>query len=268
MPWFKKSPQRKDARLPALPLPPLERWTRFLDLPRHREITVELAGGPFRISDPLSFYWSYKEIVEDRIYDFPFHGETPRILDLGANCGLSALFFVLRYPGLRLTCVEADPGLFAILRENLRTSSKGRQIDLLHGAISPAPGEVDFHASGADSGRLIPHATLPSKTCRVPALTLDSLIHDRVDFLKMDIEGAETEVIAGAGHLDRVARLFVEYHSFSGQEQRLDELLHRLRRENFRAWIRTQYCPTHPFHDPRPQTDMDLQLNIFAERQN
>lgn len=266
--WFKKKFRRKDGRLPVLPLPPLERWTRFLDLPRHREITVRLAGRPFRIPDPLSFYWSYKEIVEDRIYDFPFSSDCPCILDLGANCGLSALFFLLRYPEAQLTCVEADPDLFAVLRENLHTTDFESRTRFLSAAIGPAAGEVDFHASGADSGRLIPHRTLPSKTRRVPAITLDSLIEGPVDFLKMDIEGAETDVLLASGKLDCIARVFVEYHSLTDRPQRLDELLSHLRRFGFRTWIQTQYCPPLPFHEVRPQADMDLQLNIFAERVN
>jgi len=268
LPWFKKKSRRKDDRLPALPLPPLERWTRFLDLPRHREVTVELAGRPFRVPDPLSFYWSYKEIVEDRIYDFPDPAGAPRILDLGANCGLSALFFLLRYPEARLTCVEADPALFAILRENLRTADFERRIRFLSAAVSPTAGEVEFHAAGADSGRLFPHETLPSETRRVPAVRLDELLHEPVDLLKMDIEGAETEVLLASNQLQAAARLFVEYHSFTGQPQRLDELLACLRRNGFRTWIQTQYCPALPFHEIRPHADMDLQLNLFAERKN
>jgi FkbM family methyltransferase len=246
----------------------LERWTRFLDLPRHREVTVELAGRPFRVPDPLSFYWSYKEIVEDRIYDFPFPAGSPRILDLGANCGLSGLFFLLRYPEARLTCVEADPALFAILRDNLRTADFERRTRFVSAAVSPIAGEVEFHASGADSGRLIPHETLPSRTRRVTAVSLDSLIERPVDFLKMDIEGAETDVLLAAGKLDAVARVFVEYHSLTDRPQRLDELLAHLRQVGFRTWIQTQYCPPLPFHEIRPQADMDLQLNLFAERKN
>jgi len=266
LPWFKKKTRRKDHGLPDLPLPPLAHWTRFLDLPRHQQVTVELAGRPFRVADPLSFYWSYKEIVEDRIYDFPTPTPLPRIMDLGANCGLSALFFLLRYPEAHLTCVEADPSLFAILQENVGAFATRHSVNFFHAAISPSAGQVDFHATGADSGRLLPHATLPSKIHRIPAVTLDSLVNDPIDFLKMDIEGAETDVLLSFNRLDRLARIFVEYHSFLRQTQRLDELLARLRGAGFRTLIQTQYCPALPFHAQHPQADMDLQLNIFAER--
>ena len=235
-------------------------------MPRHQEMTIELAGRPFRIPDPLSFYWSYREIVEDRIYDFPCTVVSPRILDLGANCGLSALFFLLRYPEARLTCVEADPSLFSILEKNIRPVASASRVVLQQAAVAAATGVIDFHSSGADSGRLVPHASLPSKLHKVPAVSLDSLIDGPIDFLKVDIEGAETEVILACQKLDQVHRLFVEYHSFVGMAARLDELLACLRRAGFRTWIQTQYCPPRPFHEIHPHADMDLQLNLFASR--
>jgi len=267
LPWFTKKSLRKDDRLPPLPLPPLQRWEPFLKLPRHLEVNVELAGRPFRVPDPLSFYWSYKEIVEDRIYDFPCTNNPMRILDLGANCGLSGLFFLLRYPNARVTCVEADPKLFDILQKNLLAVDSMNPVNFVPAAVSCTAGEIDFHSSGADSGRLTPHLMLPSATHRVRSVTLDSLIEEPIDFLKMDIEGAEIDVLLTSVKLEAVSRIFVEYHSFMGREQRLDELLSYLRQLGFRTWIQTQYCPALPFHETRPHADMDLQLNIFAKRE-
>ena len=105
MSWFKKKSLRKDDRLPPLPLPPLQRWEPFLKLPRHLEVNVELAGRPFRVPDPLSFYWSYKEIVEDRIYDFPCTNNPVRILDLAKDMiklsGFSEDEIKIEFSGLR-----------------------------------------------------------------------------------------------------------------------------------------------------------------------
>jgi len=267
LPLFKKKSLTKDDRLPPLPLPPLQRWEPFLKLPRHLEVNVELAGRPFRVPDPLSFYWSYKEIVEDRIYDFPCTKNPMHILDLGANCGLSGLFFLLRYPNAQVTCIEADPQLFDILRKNLLAADSMNRVKFVAAAVSPTAGEIDFYSSGADSGRLTPHVTLPSATHRVRSVALDSLIDEPVDFLKMDIEGAEIDVLLTSVKLKAVSRIFVEYHSFVGHEQRLDELLSHLRQLGFRTWIQTQYCPALPFHETRPHADMDLQLNMFAKRE-
>jgi hypothetical protein len=45
----------------------------------------------------------------------------------------------------------------------------------------------------------------------------------RVDLLKMDIEGAEADVLEDCrGSLGGVQHLFVEYHAYTGQPQRLD----------------------------------------------
>ncbi len=266
MSWpFSRSRSRQIA-LPELPLPKLKKWKRFLDLPRNQLVEADLLGKKFLIPDPLSFYWSYKEIIEDRIYDFPHINDSPRILDLGANCGLSALFFILRYPSVRLSCVEADAGIFGILKSNLQNWANDKQVAFRHAAVAGSGNSFLFHSTGADTGRLMPHSSLSARPLEVKAVCLDELIDGPVDFLKMDIEGAETDVLLTSQKLGLVSRLFVEYHSFVSQQQRLMELLGVLRQSGFRIWIQTQYCPARPFHETPTQVDMDLQLNLFAKR--
>lgn len=264
--WPFLRPRSAKHSLLGRPWPSLKKWKNFLDLPRNQPVRAVLLGQKFFIPDPLSFYWSYKEIIEDRIYDFPHANDAPRILDLGANCGLSALFFLLRYPLLRLTCVEADPAIYGILKANLHPWTKEKQVDLRNAAVAGSGGDSLFYSTGADTGRLAPHSFLTARSVSVPAITLDELIDGPVDFLKMDIEGAETEVLLSSRKLSMVSRLFVEYHSFASQQQQLVDLLGTLRQSGFRIWIQTQYCPPRPFHDTPTQADMDLQLNVFAKR--
>lgn len=264
--WFFSRSGSAQNALPKLPLPKLKKWKRFLDLPRNQLVETNLLGKRFLIPDPLSFYWSYKEIIEDRIYDFPHNNDSPRILDLGANCGLSALFFILRYPSVRLSCVEADAGIFGILKSNLQNWANEKQVFLRHAAVAGTGISSVFHSTGADTGRLVPHSSLSARPFEVKGVCLDDLIDGPVDFLKMDIEGAETDALLSSKKLGLVSRLFVEYHSFVFQQQRLMELLGALRQSGFRIWIQTQYCPVRPFYETPTQADMDLQLNLFAKR--
>ncbi|MBK9174775.1 MAG: FkbM family methyltransferase, partial [Flavobacteriales bacterium] len=74
----------------------------------------------------------------------------------------------------------------------------------------------------------------------VPSVKLrDVLISNgTVDLLKVDIEGAETEVLLDCGDaLGGVQRLYVEYHSFRNRPQRLHELLALLAAQGFRYYL-------------------------------
>lgn len=88
-----------------------------------------------------------------------------------------------------------------------------------------------------------------------------------IDFLKLDIEGAEFEVIASCKeYLKNVKNLFIEYHSLPTEKQRLHELLQIVQEAGFRyymkeAWENLKY----PFVNRNPAM-FDLQLNIFAYR--
>jgi hypothetical protein len=83
----------------------------------------------------------------------------------------------------------------------------------------------------------------------------------------LDIEGAEVEVLLdAAGHLGTVENLFVEYHSYTGEEQRVDEILRVLRQSGFRVHIRPELVADQPFVQRLENNGMDHRLNIFAYR--
>ena len=125
---------------------------------------------------------------------------------------------------------------------------------------------LPFVSEGADAGRI---TTSPvSQTIEIAAVRLKDYLSEPIDFLKMDIEGAETEVLCDrADSLSNVSNLFVEYHSISGQRQTIDRLLATLIGAAFRVHIHSTFTSSNPFSSIDEIFGMDLQLNIFACRQ-
>lgn len=139
-------------------------------------------------------------------------GGDPRVIfDLGANVGLVAIFFRRRYPSARLVAVEADPSTYQRLVRNVA----GLDVVTLHRAAAGADGTIAFHSSWLSIGSSIARRSPADVAHEVRASTLQSLMDevgvDHIDLLKIDIEGAEFELLATAP-LDRVAEIVAEVH--------------------------------------------------------
>jgi len=136
------------------------------------------------------------------------------IIDCGANIGIASLYFASIYPAARIYSVEADPENFAILKSN--TMGEPR-IFPIHGCIVTTPEDtVLFNNLGPAWSRKLASGDTISGKISVPAITLDALLAkheiDRVDLLKMDIEGAEREVLSKGDYLGTVQHVIAELH--------------------------------------------------------
>ena len=223
-------------------------------------------GEPFQTPDSLSFYYSYLEIFVDQLYRFQATSPTPLIVDGGANCGMSVLYFKRLFPAARVIAVEADPHIFALLEENVSRLGL-TDVTLINKAIAVGASEVTFHCEGSNAGRI--HALDEAiEKVSVPVVSLDELLVEPVELLKLDIEGAESDAICSSKRLGQVSQFMVEYHSFADVPQSLPNVLHKLSESGCRYRLQTQFCPKMPLVDDTCHLGMDFQLNIFARRAN
>nr|WP_242481955.1 FkbM family methyltransferase [Paracraurococcus ruber] len=128
------------------------------------------------------------------------------VLDVGANIGLSALALAPLLPRGRILAVEPSPATAEALRRTLALNGLEGQVAVEAVALGAAPGMAEFHAAAHSAGaHLMDAATLAADglpKVRVPVETVDALATrhglERLDFLKVDVEGFETEVFDGA----------------------------------------------------------------------
>ena len=235
-------------------------------VPRYRETIVKLLGQEFKIADSLSYYWSFREIFLNNIYKFESPKNRPVILDCGSNYGTSIVYFKSLYPKAKIVAVEADPNIFRLLEWNIKHRGY-EDISLINKAVSASNVPIDFYHEGADGGRAHLIGSVNSKeVLKVKTIHIDDLIQGPVDFLKMDIEGSETEVICSSKKLKDVPQIFIEYHSFKDSSQTLSDILDMLSSNGFRYYIHTQFCSPRPLTQESLQLGMDMQLNIFAKK--
>lgn len=156
--------------------------------------------------------------------------EPPRtMIDLGGNIGLAALWFALRYPGLRLLVVEPDPSNYCLALANLRHEIGTGTCDVVEAAAWSTDGWVGLdRQSRTDwSLRCVP---APAGASRIRALSLPSLLEtsgfDQIDLLKIDIEGGEQELLTHAvsSWSDRVRTIVCERHNGLSHDWFCDQL--------------------------------------------
>ncbi|MGE9289829.1 MAG: FkbM family methyltransferase [Puniceicoccales bacterium] len=236
--------------------------------PRYEPGEISLFNADWSYPDALSFYHIFSEIYRAGIYDLSEEKESPLIIDLGANIGVADVFWKMRFPQARILAVEADPQIVHYLEENLR-KNRCEGVEVIQKAVWSHSDGIYFQSEGADSGAVTLEAT-SGDVLKIPTITLTELCGDEVvDLLKVDIEGAEEEVLIGQeDDLKNVRRIFCEYHSFPGRDQRLDELLATFRRAGFRYQLHPQYFSRKPFVKVEENLGMDFRTNIFCWRED
>ena len=89
----------------------------------------------------------------------------------------------------------------------------------------------------------------------------------KVDFLKIDIEGAEYDIIYDCKDvLENVENIFIEYHSFHENPQMIGELLIILKEAGFKIYIKEAWDNMKKPFKEKKGPYFDLQLNIFVYR--
>lgn len=238
---------------------------RLNRLPRYQPTVTNILGKPLEIVDGLSFVLMYKEIFGQQIYRFRTNKRNPYIIDGGANIGLSVLYFKELYPRSQIVAFEPDDDVFSVLLRNIQTSGY-EDVNLLCQALWSSETKLGFMSEGSYGGRISQAEDPLDKV--VQTIRLRDYLNRHVDFLKLDIEGAETEVLIDcADSLDCVENLFIEYHSFSKKPQTLHTMINILADAGFRVYITRPYDTSpQPFMQRYVYEGMDLQLNIFAFR--
>jgi FkbM family methyltransferase len=231
------------------------------------ESSVRLFGSQFHFSDGPGFIHSLEEIFHEEVYRFDSSSPTPFIVDAGANIGLSVVYFKRRFPDCQIIAFEPDRKIFSLLERNIRSMGYNG-VDLRNSAAWIENTELMFYSEGSLAGSSEIDFSGAGNKYSVKAERLRNTLQDRrVDFLKIDIEGAENTLIFDLENtLGKVDCVFLEYHSIPSKPQRLPEVLARLSAEGFRYSIRgNSDIMRFPFVDHRP-VGFDLQLNIFCYR--
>lgn len=190
-----------------------------------------------RINDGPNFYILYKDIFLHRIYHFDSLQPAPRIIDCGSNIGVSILYFKYIHPAARIIGFEPDPTILPYLQENLKRNGI-TDIEIVQAGVAAKEGVLTFY-SDASYGTTMEKPPVQGdkvhwQEYQLPCVRLYDYLNEPTDFLKMNIEGAEWEVLDDCRErLHQVNQMAIEYHHLPGLERNLHKILALLDEQGF-----------------------------------
>lgn len=226
----------------------------------------QFMGKKIFFTHGLAFLNNIKELFRSNCYLFNTSNSSPRILDCGAYIGLSIIYFKSIYPAAKITAFEADPGIYNILTKNIASFGLV-DVELINKAVWNEETELTFYADNLMTGSLVTKNNDQSNEIKINTTRLINYLSVKIDFLKLDVEGAEYEILKDIQYdLHNVDKIFIEYHSDAYQPQTLGEILQILSNAGFRYYIQeaNNYI-LNPFKGLK-KDGFDLQLNIFGMR--
>src|SRR5688572_19030398 len=175
-------------------------------------------------------------------------GAGMRVIDVGANVGYyTVLLASLVGPSGRVIACEPDPDNAALLRRSVAENGFSH-VAIVEAAVTGAGGRATLYQDASWHGV---HSLARANTVNpgdgrvdVVTVTLDALMEDAhagIDFVKMDAQGAESDILRGAARLlgQGHARLLIEVwpYGIRGLGGTVTGLVETLRTHGFSAWV-------------------------------
>ncbi len=160
-----------------------------------------------------------------------------RFMDIGSNAGFSSLYLSAFYPDAKFICLEPHPGNFNALEYNITQNIDRDKYFLLQKALWNRQVQLsgnnnfrdgkDWSFSVEESEKLIGD---------IESITMDILMKEydfnEVDFLKIDIEGAEAQLFSEIEYLrswiDKVKVMAIEIHDETNARFKIENILQNL----------------------------------------
>jgi len=219
-------------------------------------------GARLHHFDPEQLWYQFAEIVVSECYVGNGVEVRPNdvVFDVGANVGVASAYFAVFGEASVVHSFEPVPPLFEVLRQNVSQFEACRphayglaaserteamtfypkvatmsslhadpERDRAHAARVMASGGMDRGKAERLSEQRFAESTLVECTFRTLSSVIDEEGIERIDLLKIDVEGAEQEVLAGIEPADwpRIRQISAEVHSQPAEAAVRDELSSR-----------------------------------------
>lgn len=170
---------------------------------------------PLIIRDNTSDIKVFRSIFILKEFDLPIDVKPRLIVDAGAYTGLSALFFARKYPDAKIIAIEPEDSNFEILKQN---TSQFKNVELIKSGLWSKNAYLKVIDNKLGKWAFSLKEVNSASDYDLQGTTVDQILKnsafDRIDILKLDIEGAEREIFKDKYNswIEKVNIIFIELH--------------------------------------------------------
>ena len=204
-----------------------------------------------RIEVPGRLMHTYKECFFDQGYlrklkFFSVGKPNPVIVDIGANAGYFSLFMFSRFPGAKILAYEPVPANFRLLSK-YQAQNPGLNFLIFPLAVGSESGSIRLNMDTSNdytTAASVFSLNGSNESLEVRCTDLLKIFGDNslghIDFLKLDCEGSEYDILYSASHgvLSRISCIAMETHSGKSKEQNGESLANYLKQSGFEVATR------------------------------
>jgi FkbM family methyltransferase len=209
---------------------------------------IQLGRWRAEYLDPYSLAAMWEVQFFKRYNDFYTTNQAPYVLDCGANVGVSVFRYKQLFPNCRITAFEPDPRIYEVLVRNISRNAL-RDVDAVQAAVWSENSKMEFLSfrnNDSQSGSINiddgDEKKVFKERIEVDTVWLGGYLQTHVDFLKLDIEGAEFRVLESCKHLlHNVEQLIVEVHHKVQEPQALINIMTILKDAGFNIAVYQYY---------------------------
>jgi FkbM family methyltransferase len=222
----------------------LEIKKRLFKLINPKNKYIKICNNKVYYNKYNTLVYLFRSIFLDNEYYFNSIKKNPYIIDCGSNIGMSILYFKLLYPESEIIGFEPDEKNLSTLELNVRENNL-KNVTIYKKGVSNSKGKLKFFYGSDEPDSLVKSLVAgdDEKYLEIDTDLLSSYINKDVDFLKLDIEGAELDVITDLiqnGKLGYVKEMIMEYHHhLKNQSDNLSAMLKYLEDSGFKYQLGT-----------------------------
>jgi len=167
-----------------------------------QDVIIKNKYGIFFCDRNLYYALGFSSLVEPKIKEFLIKNNSDGVfVDIGANGGMHTIPSARNMQG-KVIAIEPEPKNFEILKKNIKLNGLKNVIALNKGCFSKK-GKLTFYLDdGGIGGHSFINKEIGHRHVKINVDTLDNILKNlkikRVDLIKIDVEGAETDVLKGA----------------------------------------------------------------------
>lgn len=232
------------------------KWNQFTFSSKNGPFRTRLFGKSWFGLDAVTVNYLFKEVFLNQEYRVEKLETKPVIFDCGSNIGTSILYFKKIYPEAKIIGFEANPAVYQILEKNV-THQHLSDVIVHAAALYDRETELTFY-SGSKNENLMGSLFQKrggAQEIKVQTKRLSQFLmpYDKVDVVKIDVEGAEWNILAdlvASQTLGKVQHFLIEYHlNMPGEQDHLSQFIKIFEDHGYRYSIKGKFGTPGEFQD-------------------